>query len=287
LARKPRLLIAANASLATLPLAVLAPRQADATLRGARWLIRDHILVTLPSIASITAARSTGDSGHNVRGFFAVGAPNLAPPGAAMAFRSANMATQVRDLPALPATEPELRTFARALAAPDQQILTGDRATEQAIRTADLSRANVLAFATHGLMAGDLEGLDEPALVLTPAGADDGLLTASEIMRLRLDADWVILSACNTAAGGATDRSGLAGVAQAFLYAGSRNLLVSHWAVRDDAAAYLSVGTVRRYGRGADPARALRETMLRMIDMHPFEGADQPVNWAPFVFVGR
>ncbi|WP_066968542.1 CHAT domain-containing tetratricopeptide repeat protein [Rhizorhabdus dicambivorans] len=286
IANKPRLLIAANASLATVPLAVLAPRRSHPTLGGTQWLIRDHILVTLPSVASVTASRSTA-AGRKVRSFFAVGAPDLAPAGTALAFRSASMARQVRDLPALPATEPELRTFARALAAPEQLILTGDRATEQAIRSADLTRANVLAFATHGLMAGDLEGLDEPALVMTPAGSDDGLLTASEIMRLRLAADWVILSACNTAAGGSSDDSGLAGVARAFLYAGGRNLLASHWAVRDDAAAYLSVETVRKYGRGADPARALRETMLRMIDKQPFEGAEQPVNWAPFVFVGR
>jgi len=285
-ATKSRLLVAANASLATLPLAVVAPRQNQPTLRDARWLIRDHVLVTLPSISSATSARSTG-AGRKVRSFFAVGAPDLAPAGTAMAFRSADMARQVRDLPALPATEPELRTVARALAAPEQYILTGSRATEQAIRTADLTRANVLAFATHGLMAGDLDGLDEPALVVTPGGSDDGLLTASEIMKLRLAADWVILSACNTAAGGGSDNSGLAGVARAFLYAGGRNLLASHWAVRDDAAAYLSVETVRKYGRGTDPARALRDAMLRMIDKQPFEGAEQPVNWAPFVFVGR
>ena len=283
---KPRLLIAANASLSALPLATLAPRQSNPTLRSARWLVRDHVLVTLPSIASVASKRSSG-AGQTVRSFFAVGAPDLAPSGAASPFRSANMARQVQDLPALPSTEPELRAFGRALAAPEQFILTGSRATEQAIRAADLTRANVLAFATHGLMAGDLDGLDEPALVMTPGGSDDGLLTASEIMRLRLAADWIILSACNTAAGGGTDDSGLAGVAQAFLYAGGRNLLASHWAVRDDAAAYLSVETVRRYGRGTDPAQALRDAMLRMIDKRPFQGAEQPINWAPFVFVGR
>lgn len=284
--KKPRLLVAANASLTTLPLAVLAPRQDKPTLRSAHWLVRDHILVTLPSIASVGAERTTG-AGRKVRSFFAVGAPDLAPADVQLAFRSANMARQVQDLPALPATEPELRSLGRALAAPEQLILTGSRATEQAIRSADLTRTTVLAFATHGLMAGDLDGLDEPALVMTPEGADDGLLTVSEIMRLRLAADWIILSACNTAAGGSGDDSGLAGVAQAFLYAGGRNLLASHWAVRDDAAAYLSGETVRKYGRGADPAQALRAAMLRMIDRHPFEGAEQPVNWAPFVFVGR
>jgi tetratricopeptide (TPR) repeat protein len=285
-AGKPRLLMASNASLTTLPFALLAPRQDTPSLARARWLVRDHVLVTLPSLHSLTAPRPARGS-RELRGFVAIGAPDLAPSGPAMAYRSAEMARRVRDLPSLPATEPELRTVALALAAPEQSILTGKLATEAAVREADLSRASVLAFATHGLMAGDLDGLDEPALVMTPAAPDDGLLTASEIMRLRLSADWVILSACNTAAGGGSDDSGLAGIARAFLYAGGRNLLASHWAVRDDAAAYLSVETVKRYGRGADPAGALRKAMLRMIDGKPFDGADQPVNWAPFVFVGR
>lgn len=285
-AAKPRLLIASNASLTTLPFALLAPSQDGPSPKRTRWLIRDHVLVTLPSVQSLASSRPAGGP-RELRGFVAVGAPDLAPAGTALAFRSAEMARRVRDLPSLPATEPELRRVAQALAPPEQAILTGPLATEAAVRKADLTRASVLAFATHGLMAGDLDGLDEPALVMTPAAPDDGLLTASEIMRLRIAADWVILSACNTAAGGGSDDSGLAGIARAFLYAGGRNLLASHWAVRDDAAAFLSVETVRRYGRGANPAGALRKAMLRMIDGKPFEGADQPVNWAPFVFVGR
>ncbi len=285
-AAKPRLLIASNASLTTLPFALLAPRQDGPSPKRTRWLIRDHVLVTLPSVQSLASSRPAGGP-RELRGFVAVGAPDLAPAGTALAFRSADMARRVRDLPSLPATEPELHRVAQALAAPEQAILTGPLATEAAVRKADLTRASVLAFATHGLMAGDLDGLDEPALVMTPAAPDDGLLTASEIMRLRIAADWVILSACNTAAGGGSDDSGLAGIARAFLYAGGRNLLASHWAVSDDAAAFLSVETVRRYGRGADPAGARRKAMLRMIDSKPFEGADQPVNWAPFVFVGR
>ena len=287
LSGKPRLLVAANASLGALPFAILAPRRPRPTVRNARWLVRDYALVTLPSIAAIASARSASAEGRKIRSFFAVGAPDLAMSGSATAFRSANMARQVRDLSALPATEPELRALGRALAAPEQLILTGSRATESAVRAADLSRTDVLAFATHGLTAGDLDGLDEPALVMTPEGDDDGLLTASEIMRLRLAADWTILSACNTAGGGGADGSELAGLARAFLYAGGRNLLVSHWAVRDDAAAYLSVETVRRYGLGIDPAQALRQAMLRMIDKRPFDGAEKPINWAPFVFVGR
>jgi CHAT domain-containing protein len=288
MAGKRRLLIAANSGLGALPFAALAPARAGQTLRTARWLVRDHALVTLPSIASVTTRREAAPQAGNPEQFVAVGAPLLAADtGTAPAFRSAGMARQVRDLPALPATEPELRAIGTALGARNQHVLTGAAATEEAIRNTDFGHAGVVAFATHGLVAGELDGLEEPALVVTPGGNDDGLLTASEIMRLRLDAAWVVLSACNTAAGGSADDAGLTGLARAFLYAGGRNLLVSHWAVRDDAAAYLSVETVKRYGRGADPAEALRRAMLGMIDGKPVAGSEQPVNWAPFVFVGR
>lgn len=89
-----------------------------------------------------------------------------------------------------------------------------------------LADYRVISFATHGLVTGELKGLPEPALVLTPpaegTAADDGLLTASEIAQLDLRADWVVLSACKTAAGGEPGAEGLSGLAKAFFYAGSR-----------------------------------------------------------------
>ena len=107
-------------------------------------------------------------------------------------------------------------------------------------RTSDgtLAQARVVHFATHGLVASETESiaksLAEPALLLTPpdvaTATDDGLLTASEVTELRLDADWVVLSACNTAAGGEKgDAEALSGLARAFFYAGAHSLLVSHW----------------------------------------------------------
>ncbi len=84
------------------------------------------------------------------------------------------MAREVQELPALPATEPELRALGTALDAREQRILTGAGATEAAIRALDFGHAGVVAFATHGLVAGELDGLEEPALVVTPGGTDDG-----------------------------------------------------------------------------------------------------------------
>ncbi|HMO69488.1 MAG TPA: CHAT domain-containing protein, partial [Novosphingobium sp.] len=280
---RKRLLVAAHGALSALPFSVLARPGSQP-----RWLIEDHALVTLPSLAALAQTRRSGE-GRGVERFLAVGAPELAaaPAGGVAAFRSAAMARQVRDLPRLPATAGELRQLGAALAARDQAILTGASATEQALRAELGSGAQVIAFATHGLVAGEIDGLEEPALVVTPDGADDGLLTASEIMRLNLDADWVLLSACNTAAGSAVDGTGLSGLASAFLFAGGRNLLASHWAVRDDAAPPLSTGTVKAYAQGPDPAEALRQAMLAMMRGQSLAGGDDPRLWAPFVYIGR
>lgn len=280
---RKRLLVAANGALSALPFAVLARPGGKP-----RWLVEDHALVTLPSLAALAQARRGGD-GRAVERFLAVGAPELAaaPAAGVTAFRSASMARQVRDLPRLPASAGELRQLGAALAAREQAILTGASATERALRSEVGGGAQVIAFATHGLVAGEIDGLEEPALVVTPDGEDDGLLTASEIMRLDLDADWVLLSACNTAAGSTVDGTGLSGLASAFLFAGGRNLLASHWAVRDDAAAALSTGTVKAYAQGTDPAEALRQSMLAMMRGKSLADGADPRLWAPFVYIGR
>jgi CHAT domain-containing protein len=171
----------------------------------------------------------------------------------------------------------------------------GPDASEAELKTLPLERYRVLHFATHGLLAGDTSqisaGLAEPALVLTPpaqaSALDDGLLTASEIAALKLDADWVILSACNTAAGNGHGET-LSGLARAFLYAGSRALLVSHWPVTSSAAVELTTGAFGAIK--ADPtlgrAEAMRQSMAALIDT----GDDlmaHPSYWAPFSVVGE
>src|SRR6185436_19825023 len=107
--------------------------------------------------------------------------------------------------------------------------LLGGRATEAAVKklssTGELARYRVLHFATHGTLSGEIENTSEPGLILTPPAEqseeDDGYLSASEVAALKLDADWVILSACNTAAGSADKAEALSGLARAFIYAGA------------------------------------------------------------------
>src|SRR5205085_1346970 len=126
----------------------------------------------------------------------------------------------------LPDTADELCAAAAALNLSPEDILLGANATEATVKrlsaSGELAKYRVVHFATHGTLAGEIESTTEPGLILTPpqqqTETDDGYLSASEIMSLKLDADWVILSACNTAASGAKDSEALSGLARAFIY---------------------------------------------------------------------
>jgi CHAT domain-containing protein len=200
-------------------------------------------------------------------------------------------------LPQLPGTRMEAQRVAAELKADPADIRLGLAATETAVKQAKLDQYRIVYFATHGLVAGDLEAFAksraEPALALTmpdkPTDLDNGLLTASEIAQLKLDADWAVLSACNTAAEEKPGAEALSGLARAFFYAGARSLVVSHWSVSDEATARLMIGTFRASAR--DPklshAEALRQSMLAMIDGAKSDADADPRLWAPFVVVGE
>lgn len=206
----------------------------------------------------------------------------------------------------LPETAGELCSVGHTLGSPESAIYLGDRAREGIVkalsRSGALAQARIVHFATHGVLSNESERLGaagEPGLILTPPDepndADDGLLTAAEVAQLKLDADWVVLSACNTAAGGGgvEQFSKLSGLARAFFYAGARALLVSHWAIDSDAAVKLTskaFGALRdnpRMGR----AEAFRQSLAAMIaDTARPKGwppAAHPSVWAPFVLVGE
>lgn len=209
----------------------------------------------------------------------------------------ANIAA-LRQMARLPGTAQELAAMRAALGADPASVMTGALATEANVRKARLSNARILALATHGLMAGEIEGAAEPGLVFTPPAtateADDGLLTASEVAGLKLDADWVILSACNTAAGdGSEGAPGLSGLARAFFYAGARNLLASHWPVRDDVAARMTVRTIEiardnpSLSRAEAFAQAMREIRNDASQDSDSDTLAHPNAWAPFTLIGE
>ena len=209
---------------------------------------------------------------------------------------------EVRRWTPLPETADELCEVGRRLGVPESEILLGQRATEAALK--DLSDQGRLAdyailhFATHGALTGQVQGSAEPGLILTPPAKgtsdaaalerDDGFLTASEIATLKLDADWVILSACNTAGASGETAEPMSGMARAFFYAGARTLLVSHWEVGSDAAvklttkAFAEIRSSPRIGRAEAFRRSMRDLIASggLADAHPSQ-------WAPFVVVGE
>jgi CHAT domain-containing protein len=286
------LLIVPDGALEGLPFGALVtspPKEDPEDLKGHRavmWLARDYAITVLPSVSSFSVLRQTVGGTETSAPFLGIGDPTL---------RTGvhNDTSPVGNLPPLPETAIELRTIARSLGASDEDVLLAERASEAVLRQLPLDRYKVIEFATHGLMSGELKSL-EPALVLTPDAIapleNDGLLTASKIATLRLNADWVVLSACNTAAGdGTPDAEGLSGLARAFFYAGARSLLVSHWPVLSEAAVPLTIGAFGAMAKDSTIGRAeaLRRSMMAMLDSSNPEVFAHPAAWAPFVLIGE
>jgi CHAT domain-containing protein len=204
-------------------------------------------------------------------------------------------------LPRLPDTREELTAMAHALDVDAAKALyLGKAANEQNVETLDLSHYRIVAFATHGLVPGDLDRLTQPALALTAPGIagvpGNGLLTMEKILALKLDADWVVLSACNTAVGAGAGAEAASGLGSAFFYAGSRALLVTNWSVQSASARELTTDIFRR--QAADPTlsrgEALRQAMMALLDGPGAVDASgqtvytyaHPLIWAPYSVIG-
>ena len=307
---KKHLIFVLNGPVSSLPPQVLAVEPpAGAGLAGVDWLARHFAVTVMPTVSSLKLLRESPVGARAPRPFRGYGDPvfdtdredgaaRMAQRGYRAFFgtRLANVDMLRSALPRLPGTGVELKAVATSLGVPQSEILLRKAATEAAVKGDSLDRYEILYFATHGLVAGEVgqlaEGGAEPALALTvPKEAttlDDGLLTASEIAQLKLNADWVVLSACNTAAEGEPGADALSGLARAFFYAGARSLLVSHWVVDDLATAELMQRTfanaARRQVRAAE---ALRLAMLSVIDDPANPQWADPVFWAPFIIVGE
>jgi CHAT domain-containing protein len=204
-------------------------------------------------------------------------------------------------LPRLPDTAEELKSIALALNADPSKVLNlGLMANEQTVKSANLAKYKVVVFATHGLVAGELEGLTQPALALSDPDVasvpGDGLLTMEEILGLKLNADWVVLSACNTGAASGAGAEAASGLGRAFFYAGTRAILVTNWSVHSESARELVTDLFRRQANDQTLTRgeALRQAMIALMDDRGFmdeKGATiftyaHPLFWAPYSIIG-
>lgn len=208
----------------------------------------------------------------------------------------ADIKTLKRQSP-LPETTDELCAVAQSLGVPESNIYLGKNATESKVKSLNkdenLKDYRYIHFATHGLLSGELKFQAEPALILTPPDVatkqDDGLLTASEVANLKLNADLVILSACNTAAGEKLGAEPFSGLARAFFYAGAKALLVSHWAVDSEATVKLITKSfeILKQNPKLGRAEALRQSMVNLMNDDTYSWNPHPSTWAPFVVVGE
>jgi CHAT domain-containing protein len=318
------LMVVANGALSQLPIAVLptepAGLAADSGLKFERyrsvpWLVKQVAVTQLPAVSTLVTLRAL-PQGNSARGpfigfgdpHFGGASPPAAPQAVALRMRSAALSRELESrgpadwapysqLAPLPDTREEILSIAQALKAdPRKDVFLGAQASKDNVKQSDLRNRRIVAFATHGLIPGDFPNLEEPALALAaPDGnAEAGLLTLGDILGLKMDADWVVLSACNTAAGDGAGADAISGLGRGFFYAGSRALLVTHWPVETRSARLLVTQTFERYANSPATSRAeaLRQASLAVMQASAENGGKalfsyaHPVFWAPYALVG-
>lgn len=302
--------------------------------RQAPWLIRRMTVSQLPSVSALLALRRVPPTKAGRKEFIGFGDPifskemALVPTGATRGaqLRNLNVAKTatlfaveanapnalpsisvansagLSQLARLPDTAEEIESIAKVLHAdPATDVFLGKAASEKNVKSGQLLNRRIVMFATHGLVPGNLSGLTVPALALSAPEVtgnvdEDGLLTMEEVLGLKLNADWVVLSACNTAAGDGAGSEAVSGLGKAFFYAGARSLLVSNWPVETVSARLLTTKLFEFQATNPTTSRAeaLRTTMLDLMDRAvPADTLGgkaytyaHPIFWAPFSLVG-
>jgi CHAT domain-containing protein len=296
-----RLVVVPGSTLDNLPFALLvsdAPREGEEhAYSRAAWLIRRMAVSQVPSPRAFLSLRGEART-HQQRRFLGIGDPDFGGAAGAAGAKTLTLLADscrsdgpidpalLRALPPLPETAREVKAVSTRFASPT--LLLGAAATESNLRAQPLDQYPVLYFATHGVLPGELHCASEAALALSPPSspaastAADGLLTASEIAQLKLDADLVVLSACNTANSPTGDSGGaLEGLADAFFAAGARGVLASYWQVPSAATEQLMMGVFQNGTE--DVAQALRRSQLAVLSQ---PATAHPFYWAAFSLIG-
>ncbi len=325
-----------HGDLAQLPLALLVtkptPQPVRAPIqfveyRSIPWLAKDISITQIPSVTALVSLRSLPIANQKRKNFIGFGDPffsveqqqeatklsvnnQLTSRGSPVRLRSVPKTRGVSSaelalLPRLADTTDELLAVGKAMGATPDDIFLHENASVKRVTSMDLSDRKVVMFSTHGLVPGDLNGLTQPALALSSPSVtgdkDDGLLTMDKVISLKLDADWVVLSACNTAAGDGAGTESISGLGKAFFFAGARALLVSNWPVDSDAARVLMTDLFKIQNQSENPkinqviskSESLQQSMMYMVNNGGLKEGNvmkysyaHPLFWAPFVMVG-
>ena len=257
------------------------PFEALTTTSGATWADHTYLLeaaefVYVPS-ATVWAQLTDRERPEATHDFLAVGNPDFGTTNSLSNLRGAT-------LEQLPFTEEEVDRIARLFPAERTRVLTGEGATESAVRDAVSSASyKYVHFATHGLIDDDRPDYSALALAVG-SSVGEGLLQASEIFNLSFNADLVVLSACETGLGQLIQGEGMVGLTRAFMYAGASSLVVSLWSVSDSSTAVLMQHFYdEMIGNGQSKSGALQSAKLALLEE---PGTAHPFHWAPFVLTG-
>ena len=296
------LVVVPTGALLSLPFELMLTGPAVASdLAHAPWLMQRFAITHVPAAANFVTLRRTAGASRATQPWYGFGdfrpvtlaqARATFPAGACQ-----DSARLFAGLPPLPFAARELTAARLLTGAPVQDELLGTAFTKPRVLGTDLRPFRVLHFATHALLPTDLRCQTEPAIVTSGIpGAPDAraaLLGASDIAGMQLDADVVILSACNSGGpNGTTSGESLSGLARAFFYAGARALMVTHWSVNDTATALLVAGTLQRLREGgpqglAGAFQASQKAMLADAGTKLPAAIAHPYYWAPFALVGE
>lgn len=300
------IIVVSSGELLSLPFPLLVsrpPADGPDRYRTADWLIRKHAFTQMPSVRTFTTFRKTVRPSTAPSPFIGFGNPAFEGSASSSGITALSEHCQlgatvppdlIRGLAPLPDTAVELTRVAATLKAGRDNVILGAEVTERKLRALPLDQYRVVYFATHGLLPGELRCQSQPALALSPATqaspakTDDGLLEASEIAGLKLDADLVVLSACNTGGGGSGKLGGesLSGLARAFFQAGTRSVLVSHWQVDSVATTRLMTRTFGHIGK-ADRRHTAEALQRAQLDLLRKDETAHPYFWAAFTLVGE
>ena len=270
-------------------------------LAHAPWLMQRFAITHVPAPANFVSLRRATAASSPTRPWYGFGdfrpvtlqqASRTFPAGSCQ-----DSARLFAGLPPLPFAVRELTAARLLMGAPATDQLLGPAFTTPRVLGQDLRSYRVLHFATHALLPTDLRCQTEPAIVTSEppgaANANAALLTASDVTSMQLDADVVILSACNSGGpNGATSGESLSGLARAFFYAGARAMLVTHWSINDQATALLIAGTLQRLKAGdaqglAGAFRQAQQALLADAGRGLPAAIAHPFYWAPFALVGE
>lgn len=268
---------------------------------SAPWLIKKYSISLNPSIKSFYMVRRMADLAPAELDFIGFGnatfdnveTQTLDLEENEYFLRGINSFGSIKGLPPLPEAEEEIKNIANLFPSTKVKVYLGKDATEMNVRRANLYDYKVISFATHSLMGGESEITNEPALILYPGNVifsyDDGILTSREISSLKLNANLVILSACNTfSSDGSPEGSKLSGLADSFFFAGSKSLAITQWPVYSKMSQIITQKMVESSLRESSGiAESLRVTMLDLINNPPEGFNAHPKYWAPFIIAGN